>query len=277
MIRNALAAVCVLILPAVTWAASPSASALSARAVAMGGALRALADPVEAASMNPAAIGVKRGFFGGAAYLTRRRGAFDAQRLTVLDNATSPFGGAIQYLRLQGEEEREDLSLGIAGGRPGQWWGGTLRYVRGRDRGQSEWENVVTGDAGVLFVRPQGVRIGIVAENLVDTSLDFLEPKVGAGVAWTGLRGWNLEMDLVRGFDRDVSRGLDLHLGAETSRPGSPWTFWLGQMWRGDTGKDYASLGMGWARGALEAGYAVQKARQRPGEWLHVLSVSGRF
>ncbi|GAB4271135.1 MULTISPECIES: hypothetical protein [Deferrisoma] len=277
MVRSAVVAVLAVLSPLFAWAASPLANALSARAVGMGGALRALAAPVEAASVNPAAIGIRRGFFGGAAYLTRRQGAFDALRLTVLDNATSPFGGAIQYLRLQGEEEREDLSLGIAGGRAGQWWGGTIRYVHGRGRGETEWDDVFTGDVGVLFARPQGVRIGIAVENVVDTSLDFLEPRAGAGLAWTGVRGWNFEVDVVRGFDRDVSRGLDLHLGAEATRPGSPWTFWLGQMWRGDTGKDYASAGVGWSGHGIEAGYAVQKARQRAGEWLHVLSVSGSF
>ncbi len=259
------------------WAASPLAESLDARAVAMGGALRALARPAEAARANPAAIGRERGFFGAGSYLTRKAGAFDAAVITVVDNITSPFGGALQYLRLQGEEEREDLSLGIAWGRRGQWWGGTLRYVHGRVRGEAEWHDVVTGDLGVLFERPGGWRIAVVGTNLAETSLDFLQKRLALGVAKTRWRGWNLEADLVRNWDRDISRGLDAHLGAETQRPGSPWVLRLGQMWRGDTGKDYASVGIGWERGLVRAGYALQKARQRAGEYLHVFSLEGRF
>ncbi len=259
------------------WAIPPLEAPLSARAVGMGGALRALARPAEAASLNPAAIGRKRGFFGGVSYLTRREDPFDALAIVAVDNATSPFGGAIQYLRLNGETDQERLSLGLAWGPPGQWWGTTVRYVHGRDPGETRWRDVVTADFAALFERPGGLLIGVVGYNLVDTALDALQPRLALAVASTALRPWIFEADLVRNLDRDVSRGIDLHLGMEYRVPRTPWRMWAGQMWRGDTGKDYASAGVGWEGSAYRAGYALQKARQRAGEWLHVFTVEGRF
>lgn len=258
-------------------AASPRPELLTPRAVAMGGALRALAGPTETARLNPAGLGRERGFFGGAAYANRSADAFDALSITLVDNITSPMGGAIQYLHLQGEVEREDVSLGLSAGQRGLWWGFTARYVHGRDRGSATWEDVFTGDIGLLFERPTGTRIAVVGYDLIDTSIAFLEKRVALGVGQTGLKGWDVGVDVVRNLERDVSSGVDLHLGAEYRPTGSPWALRLGQMWRGDTGKDYASVGFGWSRGGFSVAYGLQKARQRADEFLHVVGVEGSF
>ncbi|MHB8766027.1 MAG: hypothetical protein ACYDA8_17055 [Deferrisomatales bacterium] len=257
-------------------AASPGVDLLDARALGMGGALRSLAGPTEAPRLNPAMLGPVRGFFAGTSYATRQAGAFDALAVTLIDNVTSPMGGALQYLRLQGAEEREDVSLSLAAGRKGLWWGFSARYVHGRQAGAAQWEDVFTGDVGLLFERPNGLRLAVVGTDLVDTSLDFLERRVALAASKSGPRGWTLAADLVRNLDRDVDRGVDLHLGAEYT-PAGPWALRLGQLWRGDTGKDYASAGLGWSRGTLRLGYAAQKARQRSGELLHVVSAEASF
>jgi hypothetical protein len=258
------------------WAASPSADILDARALGMGGAQRALARPIAAARLNPAALGPERGFFAGSSYATRRASAFDSLSITLVDNITSPMGGAIQYLRLHGDEEREDLSLGLSAGKRGLWWGFTGRYVHGKNPDQAQWRDVITGDLGLLFERPTGTRFVVVGYDVIGTSLDFLQRRVALGVSQS-IGKWALEADLVRNLERELSNGIDVHLGAEYRLPRSPWLFRLGQMWRGETGKDYASAGLGWSVPEISLAYAVQKARQRTDEYLHVISLDGSF
>ncbi len=268
--------VAAILVGAPAWAVPPDPTLLSARSLGMGGALRSLATSVDAPRLNPAAVAPERGFFAGASYATRREGAFDGGCLTLIDNVTSPIGGAIQYLRMQGDRtEREDMGLSFAVGRHGLWWGFTLRYVQGRERGDSQWEDVVTADVGFLFERPSGTRFSVVGTNLLETSLDILDRHIAVGVAQVDFHGWDLAADLVRNLREDISNGLDLHLGAEYRLPWDGWRARLGQMWRGETGKDYASVGFGWNGSFLRLGYAVQKARQRSDEFLHVFSLEG--
>ncbi len=269
--------IAVLLFAGSSWAATPRLDTLDARALGMGGALRTLTGPIAAARLNPAALGTVRGFFAGTTYATRRADSLDALSFTLVDNVTSPLGGALQYLRLQGREEREDMSLSLAAGRGGMWWGFTVRYVHGRGRGEAEWHDVFTGDVGVLLERPSGVRVAVVGHDLVDTPLDFLERRVALAVSKSDLWGWAVEGDIVRDLDEDFAQGLDFHLGAEYAVGDTPWRLRLGQFWRGDTGKDYASAGAGWSWRNINVGYAVQKTRQRGGEFLHVFSVDGSF
>jgi len=259
------------------WAATPRPEILDARALAMGGALRTLSGPVAAARMNPAALGAVRGFFAGTSYATRRADACDALSFTLVDNVTSPLGGALQYLRLQSREEREDMSLSLAGGKSGIWWGFTIRYVHGRQRNEAEWHDVFTGDLGLLFQRPGGLRIAVVGHDLMQTPLDFLDRRVALAVSKDALWGWAVEADVVRNLDQDFGNGLDFHVGAEYAVGGTPWKLRLGQFWRGDTAEDYASAGVGWSWENIALAYAVQKTRQEAGEFLHAFSIDGSF
>lgn len=264
--------------PAPVDAAVPHPTLLNARALAMGGAVRALAEPVESARLNPAGLATRRGFFAGSSYATRRRAPYDAFSLTLIDNITSPMGGALQYQRTTGPtEEREEVGLGLAVGKPGLRWGFTTRYVHGRDGREAQWHNVFNGDLGVLFERPGGIRLAVVGYDLLGTSLEFLARKVACGVGRSGLGSWSLEADLVRNLDLDFADGLDLHLGAEYRHPRSPWIGRLGQMWRGDNDKDYPSAGFAYQTGRLDLGYAVQLARQERRELLHLFTVDGSF
>lgn len=259
-------------------AAVPHPTLLNARSLGMGGAVRALSGPVESANINPAGLSEQRGFFAGSSYATRRSSAYDAFSLTLVDNITSPMGGALQYLRTKGsDEEREEVSLGLAMGKPGLRWGFTTRYVRGRADGEAEWHNVFDVDVGVLFERAGGIRLAVVGYNLLDTSLDFLERRIACAVAQRGLGNWNLAVDLVRNLDQDLSDGLDLHVGAEYQAPDSPWAARLGHMWRGDNGVDYQSLGGGYTLERFSLGYAVQVALQDSDQILHLFSIDGSF
>ena len=260
-------------------AAAPHPTLLNARSLGMGGALRALSDPVDSARINPAGLATHRGFFAGSSYATRRDAPYDAFSLTVVDNITSPMGGALQYQRTKDrEEEREEVGLGLAMGTPGLRWGFTVRYVHGRQGRDGDWHNVFNGDVGVLFERPGGTRLAVVGYDLLGTSLPFLERRISLGVAQVGAgNSWNLAADLVRNMDQDFADGLDLHLGAEYRPTGSPWAGRLGHMWRGDNGKDYQSLGGGYSTDRLELGYALQLPRQARSELLHLFTVDGSF
>ncbi|HSH68627.1 MAG TPA: hypothetical protein VK997_01830 [Deferrisomatales bacterium] len=256
----------------------PHPTLLNARSLGMGGAVRALSGPVESARVNPAGLAAQRGFFSGASYATRRHSPYDAFSLTLVDNITSPMGGALQYRRTQGtSEEREEVSLGLAMGKPGLRWGFTARYVHGRADGEAQWHEVFNGDVGFLFERPGGTKLAAVGYDLLGTSLGYLERRVACGVAQTGVGNWNLAADLVRNLDRDFGKGLDLHLGAEYQAPTSPWAARLGHMWRGDNGVDYQSLGAGYTLGRFSLGYAVQAALQDSGQLLHLISIDGSF
>jgi hypothetical protein len=121
------------------------------------------------------------------------------------------------------------------------------------------------------------LRVAVVGHDLVHTTLDFLDRRIALAASKDGLWGWTVEADVVRDLDEDFSQGVDVQLGAEYAFGDTPWRLRFGQMWRGDTGKDYASAGFGWSWRNVTVGYAVQKTRQRSGEFLHAFSVDGTF
>ncbi|MBI5015633.1 MAG: hypothetical protein HZB55_09115 [Deltaproteobacteria bacterium] len=263
-------------------AAPPGLEATDARALGMGGAYRSLAETTAAARFNPAGLSPHRGFFAGASYATSPTSALDAVHITLVDNITSPMGGALQYSHFQGKEEREEISLSLSAGDTkqfsGLWWGFTGRYVQARGRSAAEWDDLLTGDVGFLFERPGGIRIAAVGYDIFDTSSTFLNRRIALGVSRSSPEGWVVAGDVVRNLDRDVSSGVDLHVGGEYARPGSPWAFRAGYQWRGDTGKDYGSLGVGWRlTDVLQLAGALQQARQGADGHLVVVSVEGSF
>lgn len=263
------------------WAAAPGPEATDARALALGGAYRALAETVAAARFNPAGLSPRRGFFVGGTYHTSPVGAADGVELTLVDNVTSPFGGALQYTHYQGDEEREEISLSLSAGEgkqaSGLWWGFTVRYVQARDRSGGEWSDLVTSDVGFLVERPGGLRIGVVGYDVLDSSSDFLNRRVALGLSKSS-GAWTLAADVLRNLDQDVSNGVNLHLGGEYRLGEGPWALRGGYQWRGDTREDYASAGVGWSLpGSLSAGYGLQKSRQDPRGYLHALSLEGSF
>jgi len=248
-----------------------------ARTLAMGGALRSLAGPVAAARLNPAGVGRIRGFFAGTSYATRNKRPFDAFSITLVDNVTSPMGGAIQYLRINGPEEREDVMLSLSAGQKGLWWGAAVRYVHGRERNEAGWDDVVSGDVGFLFERPNGAKIAVVGYDLVDSSIDFFEKRIALGVSQPMGKDWILAVDAVRNLEHEFSRGVDLHVGAEKAFASSPFLIRVGQMWDGVSGKDFPSAGIGWWGNGFNFNYAIRKTRQKAGELTHLVTLGGSF
>lgn len=248
-----------------------------ARALAMGGALRSLADPIASTRINPAGVGRTRGFFSGASYSTRSKDPFDVISITLVDNVTSPLGGALQYVRMNGPEEREDVTLSLSSGNKGLWWGTSIRYVHARDRSEAVWNDVVTGDVGFLFERPGGARIAVVGYDLIDSSIDFFDKRIALGLSQPMGKKWTFAADVVRNLENDFNRGLDLHLGAEKQFSRAPLLLRFGQMWDGVSGKDFPSAGVGWMGKDFSLNYGVRKTRQEAGEFHHIISVEGAF
>lgn len=264
-------------------AADPGPEATDARALAMGGAYRSVAESCAAARFNPAALSVHRGFYAGAAYATRGSDNLDAFQVTLVDNVTSLMGGALQYLHSLGESEREEISLSLSAGHgalsSGLWWGFTGRYVQGRSRGAAEWEDLFTADVGFLFERPGGIRIAVVGYDVLDTSSELLSRRVALGASRIAPQGWTVAADVVRNLDQDMADGVDLHLGGEVPLWHSGWSVRGGYQWQGQSGRDYGSLGVGWSReGSWSVAYAVQRSRQTsPVETLSVFSAEVTF
>lgn len=244
----------------------------------MGGALRSLAEGVSAARYNPAGLGPVRGFFAGVSYATQAEGGADAFQVTLVDNISSPMGGALQYVRLQGEVEREDIGLSLSAGGRGLWWGFTVRYVHARGEGEAEWSKLVSGDVGFLIERPGGLRFSAVGYDLLDTTSPFLERRIALGASKRWGTDWAVEVDAVRNLDLDFAQGIDLHVGAEYRPPNTRWSVRGGQFWDGASGRDFASLGIGCTiTGGVELGYALRKTRQVANQYLNVFSVNGNF
>jgi hypothetical protein len=254
-----LSAALALLFPALTTAAEIHPELFNARALALGGAIRAVPSSVMAARINPAALGPIRGFFGGLSYegQSREENGFDAIQVTLVDNQTSNFAGAIQYSRRVSDFQLEDLSLSIAGGQA-NYFGGTLRYIHGRNSGGESWESAVVGDLGVLAERPGGLRIAVTGQDLFASKLDFLDPRAALGLSFNLSSVWLFSADFVRHLERDVEEGQDLHMGLEWSPRGSGFAFRLGYMYEGlEENRSYAT-GIGWKNEeGLVFGYAV--------------------
>jgi len=239
----------------------------NARALALGGAVRAIPSTVMAARMNPAALSPIRGFYGGFSYEGQDRdvGGFDAVQVTLVDNATSNFAGAIQYTRSTSDYQLEDLGISIAGGKSNHF-GATLRYIHGRDSNLDSWESALVGDLGFLAERHGGLKIAVTGHDLFADQLGFLSPRIALGLAYPIFPRWNLSTDFVRHTEESMSDGQDYHVGLEWTPSGSSFALRFGQMWEGLTDEDATSIGFGWkSEEGWVFGYAVQKVRQISG------------
>ncbi len=249
-----------LAIPSLAAAGQSYAEQFNARSLALGGAIRAIPASVMAARVNPAALCPIRGFFGGVSYEGQDRSGdgFDALQVTLVDNQTSAFAGAIQYSRRASADQIEDISVSLAGGKT-NFFGASLRYIHGRDASSASWESAVVGDIGILAERPGGLRFAVTGQDLFASKLDFLEPRAALGVSYNLSSVWMLSADFVRNLDRAIEDGQDLHIGLEWSPRGSGFAFRAGYMYEGLSEERFYSAGIGWTNAdGLVFGYAFQ-------------------
>lgn len=258
------------------WASGwPEPEMTDPRALALGGAIRSIPDTMASPRSNPAAIGPFRGFFVGASHLTMSKGPLDATQVTLVDNVSSHLGGALQYYRLNGDMDREDVGLTICAGQKGMFLGFTGRFVHGRDDEEDSWDNAFVGDIGILLERDGGLRIAVVGHDLFASTIDYLQSRVALGVSKEDYNDFTLSFDLVRNLDENFDKGQDYHLGLEYRPGNSSLGFAVGQMWEGSTSRDRASVGVFLSDKNYRLGYAVQKTRQEDNEYLHSVSIMG--
>lgn len=266
-----------LALPSLALADQFYAELFNARSLALGGAVRAIPASVMAARVNPAALCPIKGFFGGVSYEGQDRSGdgFDALQVTLVDNQTSAFAGAIQYSRRVADTQLEDVSISLAGGTK-NFFGASLRYIHGRESSSDKWESALTGDIGILAERPGGLRIAVTGQDLFASQLDFLEPRAALGLSYNLSSVWMISGDFVRNLERDVDKGQDLHLGLEWSPRGSGFAFRAGYRYEGFDGDRFYSAGIGWTNAeGLVFGYALQLPQDDRGREhiVHALSV----
>jgi hypothetical protein len=250
---------------------------IDARAMALGGATTSVPGPLGSARSNPAGLALERGFFGGATYLNRSKDKLETFSLTVVDNSTAAIAGALQYFRTATDTEMENIGLSLAAGSANQYWGLTGRYVRGKNTKDAEMAGAFVGDVGILFLRDNDLRIGIAARDLFATTFDVLEPRVALGVSYSAKNGVMLTTDFVRNFDQEFSEGHSFGLGLEWVPRQTYFALRGGQIWDAASGTDSYSLGLGWRREGMEAGYAFRQCRQTPGVTIHVFTIGGTF
>lgn len=257
----------------------PMPEMIDARSLALAGAVTSLPSVTSAARANPAALAPIRGFYGGISYVTRRDNQFDALAVTVVDNSSSPIAGALQYYRSVSDQETEDIGLSMASGSSSQFWGATARYVHGRNQRDDGWDGAFVADAGVLLLRESGLSIGIAARDLFATTFDVLSPRAALGVSYNNIaRGTVLvTADFTRYFDREFSQGHRFGIGLEWTPLQSYFVARAGELWDAASDTDAFSLGVGWRREGMEAGYAFQQNRQDASERLHLFTVSASF
>jgi hypothetical protein len=260
-----------------SYAADPLPETFDARAMALGGAVSSLPGNSMAVRANPATLSLRRGFFAGMTYLNRDKGQLDAVAVTVVDNSSSQFAGAIQYVRAVGNMEAEDFGVTMASNMGKYAMGTTVRYVHARNDRNDDWDGAFVADIGILLRRDSGLRIAVVARDLFASSLDWLETRAALGISMDDIFGFNLSADYVRYFDHNLDNGSTVHLGAEWSPLQSPWTLRLGQQWNALTTEDFQSIGLGWTDRRFDFGYAFQQNRQDPGKTIHVVSISSPF
>ncbi len=262
---------------AATPASDPLPELFHPRAMALGGAVSSIPDPIMSVRANPAGIAASRGLYGAVTYITRNKDQFDAVSVSVVDNSSSKFAGALQYTRLASDQETEDVGLTFAAGLGGYYFGTTVRYVHGKNAVIDDWDGEFVGDIGMMLFRDSGIGIGIVGKDLFANTIKTLEQRATLGVSYSGLTDFIFAGDFTRYFEDDYKDGNGGSLGIEWAPSQTGLALRIGQMWDGRTDEDYPSVGFGWDNQKFEIEYAYRITRQHTHQEIHSISLSGTF
>jgi len=148
------------------------------RALGMGGAYTAVADDAGAVFWNPAGLMQieERSLVGAVVFHPGEAEGYEAF-IGYLEQDTGYGAGALSWYhgsRFAGPEfsaascgEIHDFCYSLA--KPaagGVYWGGNVRYLRGRESSSSSWQSTWTGDVSVLARLSSAVRLGIAFRDI---------------------------------------------------------------------------------------------------------------
>ncbi len=197
---------------AATPAPLTAADLTGARALAMGGAFRAMTGGNESIFLNPAALAVVKRYSIEANYLNDRAGADSDQQwanLSVVDSSEAIAAG-FAYTRLPAgltQGNVFDLSLATPIG-DNLFLGATAKYLRLNVPGGQDRE--LNGDVGLFLRVNQYVSIGGAGYNLLSSSHQDQAPRgVGAGIALGDERTFHVAADWRQDFERDQGRSTN--------------------------------------------------------------------
>jgi hypothetical protein len=268
---------CLLFISTASWGANPLPEMLNARALALSGAVTSIPDHMMAVRANPAGLAPVRTFLGGINYLSRDENQYNSFSATVIDNISSPYAGALQYLRILSQIESEEIGLSLASGSPGKYWGVSARFVHGRTNKDDDLDTAIVGDVGGLLMTDSGVRIGLVGRDLFGTTFAPLERRAALGVSMPFDVGAMFSVDLVRYLDHDYEDGNSIHMGTQYSLPQTPWTVRAGYIIDEFSKEESYSFGFGWDNKSLSLDYGFQQNLEIKEEMIHVVALSGPF
>lgn len=251
-----------------------------ARAVAMGGAHRALGTSNDTILLNPAGMSLLRRYSVDVDYGFEGRDSLSRIHVSALDSKTGPVAASMAYTYVRdeggpvGANLHQFASATSYALNPSVALGFNLKHARGdytpRDAEKRE-VSMFTSDLGLLMTLGEGVRAGATYHNFVRADAAGLaRPSVGVGLAW----GWD-QLSLAGDLDIDLrasQRGeLSYFAGAEYFVGGQfPLRAGYAARRYEDTSgasafENLVSGGAGWIQqgGALEVGYQQSLTRQR--------------
>lgn len=198
----------------------------NARAVSMGGAVRA--DPVAGSALhyNPAGMAQAALYSAEVQYSRDQPTETNAFALSIVDSKTQPaiavglsYGYQFTGDGAPGENDGHDLRLAFAHPLiPQQLALGVGMHYLSLSRGGTQDLNAFTLDLGLLWAITPAFHLGLVAESLVPTDDVAYPRRVGGGVAYvSGIATVDVDLladiDSGEGTNLAVMGGLELLLG----------------------------------------------------------------
>ena len=204
-----------------------------ARGLAMGQALRAVAQSNDGFYFNPATLILAPRAGLDLAYQFNLDAKLNAGNVSLVDNDEKPVPGGFAYtfvdsrfyvdtldengspVRLERRRTGHDVRFGMAYPvMPSLAIGVNLRYLK-FDIEETKGVNAVTGDVGVLFHPAGGFALAIVGHNVIDIGSPEAPIKLGIGAGYTFERLLTLSFDWVVDLKSAPDPAHEFHVGLE--------------------------------------------------------------
>lgn len=198
---------------------TPGAGDVSrARALALGGAFRAVATSNEAIFLNPAGMAITHRYALDGNFTLDPATELRQWSFSVVDSKTSAIAAGAAYSRIRGEGLEGDargsmVNLGIAvpfGGFGALGFGGKYLSFESPDS-----TNAITADVGLLVRLAGRLTAGAVAYNVIDIASTEAPFGLGLGLAYGDDVSFRLAADVVLDLSREDTTPTTLHAGGE--------------------------------------------------------------
>lgn len=255
-------------------------------ATALGGAGRATTNPMESSHLNPATLSQLTGYYIGAIYSGEDEGpnsGANKYHLVISDaNEDVLFPASLSYSKItvsqagQRDVNEQEIQVGIGKTMfEGFAAGFSVKRLSDETPGGTNISDY-NGSFGFLFTPVSVLGIGLVFQDVLNTTQITMNPVVGTGVQYLLKDLARIRIDWDQPQKSNPDRKGEMMIGLESLFLGEGFALRVGEKWDQFHGRRLFGTGLGWQGPKLGFDYAYEKDLDST-DFRHLVDLSLQF